>query len=402
MRKQLWLAPVACALSLATTPFHSLVAQQVGPGAQSAQTDGNAGTFHTFDSPYEKCDNNIFGQYVTGLDAADTVSGYYLECTNQSFYGFYRLANGAIHRFHPEPLNIQTDLLMPGVTTTAMNADGSIIGGFSQSSGYGETGFIRDRFGIYTEIIYNSLYPYPTAINSSGAVAGYYEDAVGEKGHGFVRESDGNFTFFDAPGDPALGEVTQTQPTSINANGDIVGHAFSKKKSQTYSLGFLRKSNGDMTVIEPAKSKNPTAVGVADDGSVAGYYFKDIAHVNADAFIYDSQGNYTIFSAPYPGTLQTIPTAVNPKGMIVGYYTSDSPNLSTFYRLPDGTFGQFRVPGSYYTYPTAVNAQGDIAGYYYPGTPTDGGDMRLFLWINPNPLTPCANQTGSNGEEPAQ
>jgi len=47
MRKQLWFAPVACALSLATTPFHSLVAQQVGPGAQSAQTDGNAGTFHT-------------------------------------------------------------------------------------------------------------------------------------------------------------------------------------------------------------------------------------------------------------------------------------------------------------------------------------------------------------------
>jgi hypothetical protein len=72
--------------------------------------------------------------------------------------------------------------------------------------------------------------------------------------------------------------------------------------------------------------------------------------------------NYIPFDAPgaVPGTYIQ-PQAINPAGVITGYYANPGNAAFGFVRDPNGTVTSFGQPG---TQPQAINPSGTIVGYY--------------------------------------
>ena len=78
-------------------------------------------------------------------------------------------------------------------------------------------------------------------------------------------------------------------------------------------------------------------------------------------FVRDRNGNTSAFDPP--GSLETIPTAINDSGQVVGrFMNSESPGHG-FLRNSDGTFDDFDLPGSFFTNPNAINNSGEVVGY---------------------------------------
>lgn len=74
----------------------------------------------------------------------------------------------------------------------------------------------------------------------------------------------------------------------------------------------------------------------------------------------------TYATIDYPGACNTIATAINAAGTIVGDFapTCKVPETVHGYILSQGTFTQFDFPGSTMTRPLGINDFGDIVGYY--------------------------------------
>jgi hypothetical protein len=81
----------------------------------------------------------------------------------------------------------------------------------------------------------------PDGIDAAGEITGVYTDVNGIF-HGFLRAPDGTFTTLDAPGASSSTNCgfPGTEPSSINAEGDITGF-YSDVNCQVH--GFLRKTN---------------------------------------------------------------------------------------------------------------------------------------------------------------
>jgi hypothetical protein len=167
-----------------------------------------------------------------------------------------------------------------------------------------------------------------------------------------------------------------------------VGYSLDERSSVQW--GFLRESNGNITVLDPGQLRQVVPTAITDDGVVIG-------SLDGSGFIRDALGNYTTFSAPGSPTR---PVAINGQGTIIGYYFVNDEQFdgAGFYRLQDGTLEVFSPPGAIYTYPAAIGANGDITGYYMD----DAYQSHIFIWINPNPPATSAVQTGKTSVEPAQ
>jgi len=396
MKKHLWLAPFACALSLAAPFSQPIFAQNAIPDIRDTQPDGKAAKFIVFDGPDACTPGGTPGPpgQPIGIDANDTVVAGYQECGRLLHYGFYRLADGAIHDFHPysdypyQPYEVQ------GAVPTAMNAEGTIVG---TSTLYGDgtyccqTVFIRDRAGNYIEFTPTNDTDNlrPTAISSLGAITGSYYSGARAVTEGFLRDTKGNTTSFEAPGN---GPVTGTFPTALNSKDTVVGYTnYYINSYQTW--GFLRHSDGSMTILDPQQSDRVIPVAITDDGSVVGTL--DTLQV----FLRDPHGNYTYFTVPLSGLDLIYPMAVDPQGSIVGSYgLNESASLFGFYRLRDGKIGYFNPPGSVFTYPTAISSKGDIAGYFLDASYA----QHYFIRINPDPPAASAAQNDNTSVEPAQ
>jgi hypothetical protein len=221
MKKQLWLASFACALSVAAALSWPLIAQEASSTSQSDKSS----TIIVFDQ-----------HAPNGIDAAGTVVGQ--SCCGNTVEGYYRLADGTIHNFHVPGAEHPHDYTFP----YAINPAGTIIGSYSIGTTV-QGGFMRDRAGNFTEFNpFGSIDTIPSAISSAGIVAGQYEDPTTFAYRAFVRDAEGNFTSFDSPGS---GGVFMTISTSINSSGAIVGYAISASNGP--NLGFLRESDGTLT-----------------------------------------------------------------------------------------------------------------------------------------------------------
>jgi hypothetical protein len=93
-----------------------------------------------------------------------------------------------------------------------------------------------------------STFTQPNAINPAGTVTGYFEDASFVS-HGFLRTSDGTITVFDPPGS------TGTGAGGINPTGTIVGSFVNSSGVH----GFLRDPNGTITVYDAPGSMPPVS-----------------------------------------------------------------------------------------------------------------------------------------------
>jgi hypothetical protein len=203
---------------------------------------------------------------------------------------------------------------------------------------------------------------FPTAINSARVITGYYLDANSVY-HGFVLTRHGSFTSFDAPG--AGNQANQypvqgTQAFSINPALAIVGY-YTDTGGITHC--FLRAPNGTFKNIDPPGSlgsfppPNGFPIVINPAGEVAGSFSDQNGF---HGFLRTSGGTFISFDPP--NSSFTIPTGINSKGAISGYYQDGS--YHGFLRNPDGTFAVFDPPGSAYTVATGINQRCEIIGWY--------------------------------------
>jgi hypothetical protein len=372
--KHLWLAPFACALSLATTPSQPLIAQEVSSTNQPGQADDEAATYIVFDAP-------CGGSGSVHINAAGTVVG---SCyTGDLFQGFYRLADGTIRTFNVPGADTEGDATSP----TAINSSGIIIGSYVKASG-DIGGFLLDRLGNYTEFDPpDSHDTEPAAINAAGTVTGWYVNS-GNVVQGFIRDAEGNITSFSDP------HGFQTYPTAINSLGNITGFA----EDVQGAVGFLRESNGKFKVIAPADLTGVVPVLITDGGKIVGPGLN--GSIN-EGFIRDPEGNYTTF-IPGVGAGDLILTGIDRNQPIVGYYYDlEGINTVAFYRLQDGRITSFtpigvgaepRNPAA-----TAISPEGDIAGFF-----SDSLGVHCFIRVNPNKPATSAVQYKDTSVEPSR
>jgi predicted membrane protein len=194
----------------------------------------------------------------------------------------------------------------------------------------------------------------PSSINSAGIIVGYYFDA-NFLFHGFLRAPDGSFTTFDVPGD-----VFGTFGSGINSAGVITG---------TYCdaitcHGFLRAPDGSFTTFDPPGSLVTQPVGINEGGAVTGGYVD--AAFNFHSFVRAADGTFDTFD---PGFVQNLSGIINPAGAIVGYFFSGAaPPIRSFVRDPKGVITVFDAPSVCQTgngtFAQGINPAGVIVGTY--------------------------------------
>lgn len=274
----------------------------------------------------------------------------------------------------------------------------------------------------------------PIGITKDGAIAGYYYDSAGFT-HGFLREVDGTIKEFDAMGMAGL----DTLVTAINNRKQVIGNGTSQRGT---TLGFRRRDtdagtwylvqfpgsthtlasgindNGFITgtyavvsegpfgyLYDPATGsyttfEDPDAVAGSGtqplainlDGTIAGYYYKDIHTGQSRAFVRDSLGNFTNYDAAVGDKPVTVPVAINKGGEIVGYYFFSDFHNHAFTRDASGTITDFDVPGAIDTAVFALNDAGTTVGQWTNSTFTTQGFMRTSSGAITTFSVPVANK----------
>jgi hypothetical protein len=257
------------------------------------------------------------------INHAGDITGYYVlpppSVDEPTFFssvpqGFVRTADGTITTFGNTPNGLgdtHTTWFMP----VAINDAGEVAG--NEDNGAGSIVFVRSPSGSVEEF---SLSAGPgvvnttvAGINTSGAVVGYTQQGL-DNWQGFLWSGSGalpspssnNTTTIIAAGS------VQTNPTAMNAEGDIVG-CYGKLG---YSFDFVRNQEGTITTLNIPEEKG-CDVTINDAGTIAGSYVNE-SYVDS-VFIIPLHGEVSYFS--YPGATNTWTTSLNNLDVITGYYT---------------------------------------------------------------------------------
>jgi hypothetical protein len=122
--------------------------------------------------------------------------------------------------------------------------------------------------------------------------------------------------------------------------------------------------------FDPEGSLQTLPTGINPSGEITGYCY--LTDFKPHGFIRDQQGNITTFDPT--GSVGTYPRSIDPLGGIAGYYvTTTYPTLNAFYRDPQGNIVTLVVPGSTLdalTEADGISLSGNITGYYYDHSPT--------------------------------
>ena len=110
--------------------------------------------------------------------------------------------------------------------------------------------------------------------------------------------------------------------------------------------------------IDPPGAHLTSPAGISN-GVVTGYYWASNDQNDVHGFVRTPEGSLTIFDA---GSGHTIPTAINNKGVVAGWY-GNYPGQG-FVRAADGTITTFDVPGASSTTVLSINDKGMVVGYY--------------------------------------
>lgn len=202
---------------------------------------------------------------------------------------------------------------------------------------------------------------YPVAINSSGVIVGYFTDSAGVE-HGFIRATDGTFTTVDDP------PGTYTQLTAINSLGLVAGNG-------TNDLGFVRYRSGNIGPLAVAGAQCVVPVAMNDAGQIAGIACRDFPIERG--FVW-THGSSIVFTVPGAGSFVQV-AGLNSSGTIAGTCNSarDQYSSQAFVRDSAGNVTTFSATSSTkYTYATGINSSGQIAGYYATGS---GNDVQPLL-----------------------
>lgn len=227
-------------------------------------------------------------------------------------------------------------------------------------------GIAGAQTGFVSFDIAGAQYISPNNINASGTVAGSYLD-VNINSHGFLRTSDGTITVFNVPG------FTNTSAACINNNGQIVGHSVNSG-APVFAHGFLRSRLGKFTQIDVQNEPDTEPTWISNSGFIVGYVFGSSGIPRA--FLRDLNGAYSFIDPP-DAQGGSVASAVNDNGQVVGTYVDSKDKEHEFFRDSDGTITEFDPPTG--TFPPVLNPRINSAGTIVSVYATPQGNLESFL-----------------------
>ncbi len=333
----------------------------------------SVGTFTTFDVPGAGTGSGQ-GTSPVAINAAGLVTGSYSD-TSGVGHGFLRRPNGSIVTFDPPGST--------GTAPTAINAEGVIAGNYSDTAG--QHSFLRAKDGSF--VIFNAPGSTSTvveAINREGVIAGFFLGANNVV-HGVFGSPGGALTKFSVPGAAQFFPGDGTAPADINSGGAIVGSYIDNAKLQSH--GFLRTPRGTFLKLDPPPRGyipyfgpygfgNSDYIRINSAGLIVGTYFEYIPDnpFGGDyrVFIRYPGGFFITFDAATygPCCVWSIPTGVNPDGLITGLINDGASIFHGFIRNVDATITTpLDAPGAgtgfdQGTVPLGINPAGLLTGVY--------------------------------------
>jgi hypothetical protein len=243
-------------------------------------------------------------------------------------------------------------------------------------------GFIRTADGtIDTFGVGGAVWTEPESINAAGDITGFYKSttaAPGNQDQGFLRYVDGRIITFDPP--PQAGNAPVAFPVSINDFDDIVGTVYNPNGG---SYGFTRSREGVYS-SQISFGDDTVATAINASGSVVGYASSSFpGYVTVIGFVAHPDGYHFTFTVSPPSsagctTAATSPEAINAEGAIAGWYeTIFCPTYETggFVRSSEEVVSIFQLPGTIGEEFFGINGVGDVTGAY-----TDtAGDQHGFV-----------------------
>jgi len=222
---------------------------------------------------------------------------------------------------------------------------------------------------------------YGIAINNAGQIAAYGDarDTQQYKEHAYLYDpTTRSYTDLGA----LAGKEGVSQPRAISEAGAIVGA--SPRPSDGFLVGFLWTRGAGMREIAPPQGIG-TAVGVASDGRVAGWYNPTpAAFPTSRGFL--AKPNASAVDIGTLGGAQTEPTGMNERGEVVGWSHTSTGMRHAF--LWSESRGMVDLGGSLalQTRASAVSPAGIVAGTMDvttdPPTPRQRGiHERPMLWV---------------------
>jgi uncharacterized membrane protein len=194
-------------------------------------------------------------------------------------------------------------------------------------------------------------------INARGDIVGNYGPG---DAHGFLL-SKGKFTAIDFPG------ASATAARGINSEGEIVGLYCLEGPVPTLCNGtglhgFLL-SKGAFTTVDFPGASYTTADGINPKGDIVGDYSTTVGPCGAvpgpgcHGFLF-SKGTFT--NIDVPGALGTTARGINPEGDIVGFYLNDTGFHG--FLFSNGAFTTIDAPDSSFTAAFSIDPEGSIVG----------------------------------------
>ena len=237
-----------------------------------------------------------------------------------------------------------------------------------------------NKFAILSFDVPNATQTNPTSINSHGVIVGSY--SKGTFSGAFMRDPDGKITIIQAPG------FDVGFPVSINSAGTITGTI---NGPGNVTEGFVRDRDGTITRFGVVGSNDTEPASISDDGTIAGTYFFPNSFGNGfvrspDGAKGEITGNFAagLGQSPVYGFVRhhngkivvyacprsdaTFTQAINDSGVMTGSCLISNPNAHGFIRTRDGEMILFDPHGSTSTNPSAINDRGTITGSYTDST----------------------------------
>ena len=217
---------------------------------------------------------------------------------------------------------------------------------------------------VFTSIDYpNAIDTQATSINASGDIVGRYFLSDGS-GHAFLLKA-GVFHSIDVPG------AVWTDANYINPRGDIVG-AYGTSDN-TYHAYVLR--SGTFTTIDyPSATQGTAGYGIGPNGEVVGSYDSP-----PHGYLLDNKGNF--IPIDFPGAPATFLTQVTADRMVGAYL---DPNyqvkfVAHAFVVKNGHFQTIDFPNctsdNDFSFLSGLNPRGDMTGGCFPA----GGYERGYL-----------------------
>jgi len=180
---------------------------------------------------------------------------------------------------------------------------------------------------------------------------------------------------FDVPA-----AVNGTQPAGINDLGEITGAYFD---SNGNSHGFVRKAGGEIVTFDAPHVGYGTQAGIGyglgtiptainNKGDIVGYYTDAAGAYHG--FVRSARGEFSVIDDPASTSAPsaTIAQAINDWGVVVGFWFDSNFNFHGFVRQVDGSFTTVDAPGDLVTECYHINDLGEVGG--------DWIDATTFTW----------------------